>query len=198
MNNPGWKTVFTLALAIAVGFSAPADAGRHRSDEAAGDMMVKSNSPVVNGFRDAARTVNRLPSGDSLAPQYMFERPEHFAFTPLVSNWDPQNMHSQQWDGQDWDPSRWNQNWTPESTLGKFFQDRVFERQFMRKAKPPVPVLELGPVFYKLSDLDQRRALKLLIEHTGVFQQGFPVIELRDWHTHNIVGTYTPKGMFLN
>ncbi|MCC7037473.1 MAG: hypothetical protein IT560_09235, partial [Alphaproteobacteria bacterium] len=83
-------------------------------------------------------------------------------------------------------------------TLNKFFKARIFERQFMRKGKPPVPVLELGPTFYKISDLDQRRALKLLADFTGVFNEGFPVVELRDWHTAEIVGTYTPKGMFMN
>lgn len=63
-----------------------------------------------------------------------------------------------------------------------------------------MPVLELGPTFYKISDLDQRRALKLLADFpfTGVFNEGFLVVEPRDWHTAEIVGTYTPKGMFMN
>lgn len=198
MTNPGRKKmVLALALAAAIGFAQPAGAGLHESEKA-GDMMAHSSDPFSSAFRETARTVRRLPSGDVFAPQHMFERPEHYSFLPGVSNWDAQNKHPQQWDGQDWDPSMWNRNWTPETTLNKFFRNRVFERQFMRKAKPPVPVLELGPVFYKLSELDQRRALKLLAEYTDVFGQGFPVVELRDWHTHKIVGTYTPKGMFLH
>lgn len=191
------RTLAATALVALIAAAAPAQAGKHEWG-AEGDMMAIKGSMLDNGFRDAARTINRLPSGDVFAPQRMYDKPEHYGFKPYVSNWDPQNDHPQQWDGQDWDPSMWNKDWTPEVTLNKFFKARIFERQFMRKGKPPVPVLELGPTFYKISDLDQRRALKLLADFTGVFNEGFPVVELRDWHTAEIVGTYTPKGMFMN
>lgn len=191
------RTLAATAIIALITAAAPAHAGKHEYG-ADGDMMAVKGDMLDNGFRDAARTMGRLPSGDVFAPQRLYDKPEHYGFKPYVSNWDPQNDHPQQWDGQDWDPSMWNKDWTPEVTLNKFFKARIFERQFMRKGKPPVPVLELGPTFYKISDLDQRRALKLLADFTGVFNEGFPVVELRDWHTEQIVGTYTPKGMFMN
>ena len=58
--------------------------------------------------------------------------------------------------------------------------------------------MELGPTFYKLSDLDQRRTLKLLTDHGAVFKRGYKIVELVDWWTHDVVGAYTAKGMFLN
>lgn len=196
MNNPKFAAL-ALALAVTTALSAPAFAGKHQYGKE-GDMMAQKSSVIVNGFHDAQRTINRLPSGDVFVPEKFYEKPEHYGFTPSVSNWEPHHEHPEQWNGQDWDPSMWNKDWTPEITLNKFFKARIFERQYMRKGKPPVPVLELGYKFYKLSDLDQRRALKLLADYTNVFGEGFPVIQLSDWHTHEIVGTYTPKGMFMH
>jgi len=60
------------------------------------------------------------------------------------------------------------------------------------------PAVELGPTFYKLSDLDQRRTLKLLVDQANIFGQGYKAVDLFDWYTHDAVGLYTAKGMFLN
>lgn len=187
-----------LAVCLTAGIAAtPAFAGKHQWGQE-GDMMAHKGGIVENGFQDAQRTINRLPSGDIFTPERFYEKPEHYGFTPSVSNWEPHHDHPKQWEGQDWDPSMWNKDWTQESTLKGFFHARILERQYMRKGKPPLPVLELGPKFYKLSDLDQRRILKLIADYTNVFGEGFPMIQLNDWHTQKIVGTYTPKGMFLN
>jgi hypothetical protein len=147
-------------------------------------------------WQEESRTQNRTPSGNILYPRWLMERPEHYEFLPYVSNWDAQHKHPQQWKGQDWDPSKWNpKQWTPEIAVKKFYEGRIFERQYMRGA---VPVVVLGPTFYKLSDLDQRRTLKLLTDHTDIFGKGYQMVELRDWHSKNAVGSYTPKGMYLN
>jgi hypothetical protein len=71
------------------------------------------------------------------------------------------------------------------------------ERVNNPKVQAQIPVLEVGPTFYKLSDLDQRRALKLLAQYTEVFERGYTQIDLRDWKTRSSVGHFTPKGMFL-
>ncbi|MCK5556408.1 MAG: hypothetical protein KAI76_09225 [Alphaproteobacteria bacterium] len=142
------------------------------------------------------RTVNRTVTGIIHYPKWLYNRPAHYEFLPLVSNNDPAHKHPGAWDGQDWDASKWNEKWTPEVAIKKFFQAHIFERQYLRNGV--VPVLELGRTFYKLSDLDQRRTLKLLTEQTEIFKQGYGIVELVDWSTLNIVGSYTPKGMFLN
>lgn len=180
-------------LVLGCGLSAPALAG-HFPNDYDGDFSLPSQWQ-----NEEARTAGVLPNGEIFYPYYMTARPEHYGFLPEVSNWDPQNKHPQQWQGQDWDPAMWNhEQWTPEIAIQKFYQARYFEKQYMRSGKPPIPVLELGPRFYGLSDLDQRRMLKLLTDYNKVFEQGFPVVELTDWHTKKLVGTYTAKGMFLN
>lgn len=145
---------------------------------------------------DAERTANRSVLGRLIPPQWLFTRPDYYEFTPLVSNHDPQNEHPGAWEGQDWDVSQWNPQWTPETAIGKFFQARIFAARYMRNGT--VPVVELGPTFYKLSALDQRRTLRLLTDQSGLFSKGYSVVELADWWTHDIVGAYTPKGLFLN
>ena len=61
-----------------------------------------------------------------------------------------------------------------------------------------IPVVELGPTFYKISDLDQRRALKLLTDQANIFDKGYKVVDLVDWNTKDVIGIYTAKGMYLN
>ncbi len=160
-------------------------------------LLLNAALPTAGfAFDDLNRTANRTPWGIVPNPLWLTARPDHYEFTPLVSNQDPQNQHPAAWDGQDWDSSQWGANWTPDVAVQKFFQARIFERQYMDAAS--TPVVELGPTFYKLSDLDRRRTLKLLTEQTAVFKKGHSVVELVDWSTHKIVGTCTPKGMFLN
>jgi hypothetical protein len=185
------KKLFLLSSAclIAALMSQPAEAGHFKTYNNRDYEVQNSGWPSEN------RTVNRTPQGNDTVPPFLRVRPEHYEFTPRVSNWDAQNNHPQQWQGQDWDTSMWNKHWTPKSAVGKLFEGRIFARQYMR---PKVPVLELGPRFYQLSDLDQRRTLKLLADTTGVFGKGFGMIELRDWKTRNVVGNYTPQGMYLN
>ena len=147
-------------------------------------------------YDEPNRTANRSVMGRVITPDWIFEKPDHYEFTPLVSNQDPQNQHPGAWEGQDWDPSKWGPDWTPDIAIQKFFRARIFEKQYM--AAGQMPVVELGPTFYKLSDLDQRRTLKLLTDRYEIFKSGHKVVELEDWSTHDIVGTYTPKGLFLN
>lgn len=170
---------------------------------------VAHAAQTVESQRDVTteqRTAGRSPDGLSIFPSWLFKRPEHSEFLPMTSNHDPHNQHPQQWDGQDWETANWNEQWTPEIALKKFYENRTFHRQYLGgsarinnpKVQTQIPVLEVGPTFYKLSDLDQRRALKLLADYTGVFQRGYPMIDLHDWKTRASIGQYTPKGMLLN
>lgn len=146
-------------------------------------------------YDEPNRTQHRTILGYPTYPDWIFNKPEHYEFSPLVSNSDPLTQHPAAWSGQDWDPAAWNKKWTPAVAIRKFFQARIFEKQYM---KGDEPVLVLGPTFYKISDLDRRRTLKLLTDDAGLFKQGYNHIALVDWSTHDVVGTYTPKGMFLN
>lgn len=185
------RFMFVLGAAALLAAAAPAARAGHFKDY--NDRNYERLNPT---WHEEDRTQNRTPSGVIEYPHWLMDRPEHYEFLPLVSNWDAQNKHPQQWKGQDWDPSKWDgKMWTPEIAVQKFYEGRIFERQYMRNN---MPVVVLGPTFYKLSDLDQRRTLKLLSDHTGIFGKGYQMVELRDWNTKAVVGSYTPRGMYLN
>ena len=159
-------------------------------------LLAMALSTPGCAFDEPDRTVNRSVTGLlPPPPDWLFRKPDHYEFSPLVSNSDPMTQHPAQWDGQDWDPSQWGPQWTPEIALEKFFRARIFEKQYMGVT---TPVVELGPTFYKLSDLDQRRTLKLLTDQMAFFKKGYSAVQLVDWSTHDVVGAYTAKGMFLN
>jgi hypothetical protein len=178
------------ACLLAALMSAPAEAGNFKTYRNA------DYERPYTSWTEENRTTGRTTHGKLDRPEHVMRRPEHYEFLPYVSNWDAQHKHPQQWQGQDWDTSMWNKHWTPDSAVKKLFEGRVFKRQYMRSST--VPVLELGPIFYQLSDLDQRRTLKLLADTTGIFGKGFGMVELRDWNTRDVVGSYTPQGMYLN
>ena len=159
--------------------------------------LLVSAAPQGFAYDDTDRTVHRTILGlPTPPPDWLYNKPDHYEFSPLVSNSDPLTQHPAQWDGQDWDPSQWGPGWTPEIALKKFFKARIFTGEYMNRHH--TPVVELGPMFYNLSDLDQRRTLKLLIDQANLFGQGYKAVNLVDWSTHDVVGLYTAKGMFLN
>lgn len=173
---------------------------------AAAEVRAADPGEVRRDVSSEQRTAGRTPDGLSIFPKWVFQRPEHYDFLPMTSNHDPHHQHPQQWDGQDWDPAAWDgEKWTAEKTLKRFYHNHTFHKQYLGGAKrlnnpkvqAQIPVLEVGPTFYKLSDLDQRRALKLLADYTDVFEKGYTLIDLRDWKSGKSVGHYTPKGMFL-
>jgi len=113
----------------------------------------------------------------------------------LPKHWDSKDEHVQQWDGQNWDPSKWDDKyWTAESTIKKFFDNGVFTRQYKKRDHL---VIEVGPMFYKFSDQDQRRSLQLLADLHKVFQSGHSSFQVRDGKNHKQIGLFTKNGLSL-
>lgn len=178
------KIIFTASLACLLLSGAAAQAQDHYG-------------PQGNEDRTVHRSVDASPRQ---YPQWLRNTPEHYEFSPLVSNHDPQNSHPQQWEGQDWDTSMWNANWTPDVAIAKFYAAGIFEKQYRKRTHRPAGdmlVVDVGPTFFKLSELDQNRTLKLLTDSERVFDSGYPVVEVRDGFTSKLVGTYTPRGLQL-
>ena len=152
-----------------------------------------------------SRTAGRSVMGEMFYPKWLMQRPLYDEFSPRHSNYHPQHQHSMQWYGQYWDTAAWNADWTPDKTISRFFAAKIFHARYMEKSSVDkktvmqVPVLELGPKFWSLSDLDRRRALKLFADESGVFNDGTQsMFLLRDWKTREVLGNVTPDGMYLN
>lgn len=150
---------------------------------------------VADGTYYPVERERTVANSSVVYPSWLFDKPEHYEFSTAVSNHDPKHQHPAQWAGQEWDPAMWNAETTPEAVLRRLYAVRVFSAQYQEKA---TPVLEVGPTFWKVSDQDRRRALKLLADHTQVLAAGGQSrIVLRDWYTKDNVGTYDAKGMQL-
>ncbi len=145
------------------------------------------------------RTARRTVPGVTLKKNPLQLRAAHEEHVPLISNYEEQKKESllqpNTYTGEDWNPSLWPKPWTPSYTIKKFFEAKIFKRQYMRNGK--IPVVELGPTFHKLSELDQRRSLKLLTDNADIFKQGYRYVELNDWYTHEVLGSFTPAGLFM-
>lgn len=100
--------------------------------------------------------------------------------------------HPQQWEGQEWDISKWPKDMTDKAILEGMYATNVFNRQYVDDKGNPV--IEVGPSFYKLSDLDRRRSLKLLADYFEFFERGNIAFDVRDWSESVKIGEYTRYG----
>ena len=99
-----------------------------------------SNWPVED------RTANQSGLGIVSYPDWIMAKPEHYEFSTLKSNHDPQNDHPAQWDGQDWDTSMWNKDWTPELTIKRFYAVRILNDQYGEKGEPVLERVFVRPI----------------------------------------------------
>ncbi len=144
---------------------------------------------------DESRTAGRIVTANPDSPFKTVSGPKWRKALPRM--WDPKHEHPQMWKGMEWDTSKWTEaRWQPQRTLQRFYDKRIFERQYVNGDGGLV--IDVGPNFYKLSDLDRRRTLQLVAEYFKVFESGAAGFHLHDWYTHNHIGMFTAKGMQLD
>jgi len=142
------------------------------------------------------RTAGRSSLGWDIDEGGINKSLKHYEFLGMRSNWRVQVDQPAALQGQAWDTAQWNSKWIPHGVIAELFNKGVFYIFYIKAEQ--VPILELGPVFYTLSDLDRRRTLKLFIDQSDILQKGNKILTLIDWKTKKIVGSYTAEGMFLN
>lgn len=157
--------------------------------------LVSSFASKAEAVDIIERTWNRTISGLQGKPKGAFVKPKHQEFTSYASNWDIQGEFPEAWKNEEWDTTKWPEDWDEDITMVRLFRGKVFNKHYLKDGQ--IPVLVLGPVFYKLSDLDRNRVLKFFADESGILKKGFDIIELVDWGNNKIVGAYTEKGMFL-
>jgi hypothetical protein len=101
-----------------------------------------------------------------------------------------------QWKDRDWDPTQWPLSYQNKDkfTQGLFDADILREQYIKADA---VPVVVVGPGFYRLSDLDQGRVCKTLDMLYGATNGPYGHFLLQDWYSRDIVGDYTKTGLTL-
>lgn len=141
------------------------------------------------------RTWKRAVSGAQDYPSGVFAQRKHQEFTSYDSNWDIQGEFPEAWKNEEWDTKDWPKDWREDISMIKLFRGGIFRKHYIKDKK--MPVLVVGPTFYKLSDLDRNRVLKFFTDESGVLKGNYDILELVDWGDNKIIGSYTKDGMFL-
>ncbi len=115
-------------------------------------------------------------------------------FNPyLETGKDTQN---QQWAAEDW----YVQDWVSQSKSGATLVNGFFRADILREQDDDagVPVIYVGPQFYRLGGFDKRRVMTTLDEVYGITKSGEQrLIKVRDWNTKRDIGIFTKDGLQL-
>ena len=102
--------------------------------------------------------------------------------------------HPYQWQGYGW----YAEDWLAQSRNGESLVRGFYEADILRDqdVEDGVPVLVVGPSFYRLGGLDKRRVITTVDTVYGVTRDGQNrAIVLKDWHTDLQIGVYTEHGL---
>ena len=185
MLNKGFKGLFAFTAAVLV-FCAPLPSAKAQS------MVDSKNTRTANRTVDAEGAP--LPFHLRSAKRKKYSWSYQPALDPIWAKY----RHGQQWEGLYWDTARWPADMSEEQVLKAFYGADIFRRQYVIDKKHQAKaVLVVGPTFYKLSDLDRRRSLKLVADHFNFFDSGFTGFDVTDWRTREKIGEYNEKGFQL-
>lgn len=114
-------------------------------------------------------------------------------FQPYTQN--AHHPHNHQWETRAWTPGDWaaQRNNDLLELINDFYDADILRDQYM---DGDLPVLEIGPNFYRLGHYDQRRITETIDAAYHVTSQpeaGF--FMLYDWYTSKPIGIYDKHGL---
>ncbi len=110
---------------------------------------------------------------------------------------DVRHLQIAQWEHTDWYAEDWSYQKDSMSLVKGFYTGDIIRGQYLDNNQ--IPVLVVGPNFYRLSGLDKRRvtqAVSLAYGITDSKENGS--FMLRDWYTKSNIGTYDHHGLRLH
>lgn len=114
--------------------------------------------------------------------------------SPYVEH--PRHTQNSQWAGSDWYAEDWLVQKDGLSLIQGFYDADILRDQ---KVKNDLPVLVVGPAFYRLSGYDRRRVAFMVDQIYGVTKaRPNGMYTLIDWHTKVPIGLYTKDGLQLH
>lgn len=132
-------------------------------------------------------------------------KPWEFGWWPGHSQWtrmrdfnpyleDGRHPHNTQWADREW----YAEDWISQEKNGTALVRRFYETDILRgqKVENGIPVLVVGPNFYRLSGYDKRRVARVVdvvYGLTRLHREGTYIV--RDWNTRKDVALYTPYGL---
>lgn len=98
--------------------------------------------------------------------------------------------------GKEWDPAAWPLSYQDRKQFTQnLFDADIIRDQYIKGEQ--VPVVVVGPNFYRLSDLDQYRICKTLDMLYGASTGKYGHFLLQDWYSKQIIGDFTKNGLSL-
>jgi len=150
----------------------------------------------------SSRTANRTVDAEGASMPFHLRKVKSkkysWSYRPALDPIWAKYRHPQQWEGLYWDTARWPKDMSEDQVVQAFYGADIFRSQYVVDKKyQSKAFLVVGPTFYKLSDLDRRRSLKLVADHFDFFESGFTGFDVTDWRTGQKIGEYNKKGFQL-
>lgn len=141
--------------------------------------------------------------------------PKPWVFSWWPSHWDNLNFekpylepgkhpHNSQWNHIDWAPQDWLAQYQHElSLISDFYRANIISDQYVKRkwwglGAPIIPVLEVGPAFYRLGGQDKRRVVETFDTVYGITgSKMFGMFVLEDSLTGRQIGTYSQYGLSI-
>lgn len=115
-------------------------------------------------------------------------------FSPLL--YERGETFPARFDGKSWDPALWPLAYQDRDNFTRqLFDSDIIDDQYIQKET--IPVLVVGPNFYHLSDIDQYRVTNALDQLYGATTGEYGGYLLQDYHTREMIGSYTKAGLSL-
>lgn len=138
------------------------------------------------------------------APQAAEAGPKPWVFGWWPAHWDgldynpyldpAKDPHNTQWDDRGWTEKDWQPN--RDAAMQKmhdFYRAEIITAQYQKKG---VPVLEVGPGFYRLGGEDKRKVTAFVNDLYGItYAKKDGMYLLKDHNSGQVVGLYTSYGL---
>ncbi|MGM0422841.1 MAG: hypothetical protein ACQEQL_07080 [Pseudomonadota bacterium] len=152
----------------------------------AGDQTAAAES------RTAKRTVD---ADQTQARSLRYTAPQTERYWEWKHGPDFKHDMPDQWRGQEWDPQKWQkQGWSAQRTIANLFRFGAFEALVERNEEA---FLHIGKPFFELSELDQRRSIKLIVDEADIFAKGYDTLNIYSEPHYRQIGTYRKSGLTL-
>lgn len=118
-----------------------------------------------------------------------------FYTVPYLEN--PAHVQVPQWAHENWYAEDWTSQKSGLELVKGFYDADILRNQ--TKAISGVPILVVGPNFYRLSGYDKRRVSHIVDVTYGITSaKPDGAFLLRDWHTRKPIGVFDQNGLRLH
>jgi hypothetical protein len=127
---------------------------------------------------------------------YKIEKYNDRPFDPYLE--DVRHLQLPQWRFEDWYAQDWLNEKDGMRLVEGFYRAQILADQ--KTGKNKMPVLVVGPNFYRLSGLDKRKVVTTVDTVYGITAQDPQTgsFLLQDWHTKRYIGAFDQEGLRLH